>query len=216
MPRAVSFCTGRSGPLRRWIEASLLRPTMSRSAAARAWPRSETWPGWIRSKQPLVKAMRSPRGAPALDTLQRAFQRHDLRFARQHGAGLQRAQKVGGMDHGGAELAGGDARRRIGEPRGRAADRRRSPRRSPRRRWRYRRRRRRRRPRAPRRRDAAVARPGSTRVMPRSLRVTSSAATPAAAIAFWAAAATLSSSSPDMPVAAASSPRLGVSRSAPA
>src|SRR4029077_3071332 len=57
--RARSFWTGRPSPFSRMTEASLLRPTIRRSQAARAAVRSLTWPGCRISKQPLVKPILS-------------------------------------------------------------------------------------------------------------------------------------------------------------
>ena len=46
--------------------ASVLTPTTSRSPCALANWKYFTWPRWIRSKQPLVKTIRLPAGAVAL------------------------------------------------------------------------------------------------------------------------------------------------------
>jgi hypothetical protein len=58
---AVSRCIGLSAPLRRLTEASVLRAMTSRSLAATAWASKWTWPGWIRSKQPLANPIFRPR-----------------------------------------------------------------------------------------------------------------------------------------------------------
>ncbi len=76
--RAASFCTGRPGPLRRATEASLLSPPPAGRRPLRACARSETWPGWSRSKQPLVKPTLQAVAPPARDMVERHGQRQHL------------------------------------------------------------------------------------------------------------------------------------------
>ena len=58
--RARSSWTGRPSPLSRFTDASLFKPTIRRSQAARAAVRTLTWPGCRMSKQPLVKPTLKP------------------------------------------------------------------------------------------------------------------------------------------------------------
>ena len=217
MPRAVSFCTGTVGPLEALDRGVAVEADDEPVGGGARLAQQRDMAGMDQIEAAIGEGDALARGAPALDALQRAFQRHDLRFARQHGRGP----------------AAHPEDRRDGPRRCRACRRRCRP---PY--WRAARPCGRSAPTAKALAKAAMTvspapetsktsrasaarcsggRPGSTRVMPRSLRVTSSGADAGGGDRLRARRGNaLRRPRRHMPVAAASSPRLGVNRSAPA
>ncbi len=146
-PRPSGGCT----------EASLLRPTTSRSHAARACFSSETWPGCSRSKQPLVKPTFRPLRRQRATWSSAKRQRQHLASVRARRGRSSACDQLDRRHDRGADLADDDAGRDVGElaPHRRATRPRRAPR--PTRPPPCRRRPRRHRPRAPR--HEGVSRP---------------------------------------------------------
>ena len=92
-----------------------MRPTTSRSQAARASASTRMWPGCSRSKQPLVKPMRRSCPPPLVEPLveQRAVE-HDLLLGRERRRRQDARAQLGGGHRRGAGLADDDRGRGIG------------------------------------------------------------------------------------------------------
>ena len=113
--RACSGWIGRSLPLRRLTEASLLSPTTSRSQAARACASTLMWPGCRRSNTPLVKPMRRSCARHSVEPrIELAPVEHDLLLGGERRGGQDARPQFGGRDGGGAALADHDGGRGIG------------------------------------------------------------------------------------------------------